>query len=70
MATVSFGPTHDADIREGKNARSGWEDYFTPMECQHLIDEDLLAGRRVPLVLASIVGVGVILALLSVLLTG
>jgi hypothetical protein len=64
MATASLRPhsefEHDVE----------WKRCFSPQERQRLIDEDLLAGRSVPLVLAAIVGTGLLLAILSVWLTG
>jgi hypothetical protein len=69
MATVSLSPHPDLETRYNEDAFVEWKRCFSAAERRKLIDEDLLAGRSVPLVLAAIVGIGLILAVVSVWLT-
>ena len=70
MASASLGSHSEIKTRFNIDHDVEWKRCFSPAERQRLIDEDLLAGRSVPLVLAAIVGTGLILAILSVWLTG
>jgi len=70
MATARLSPRSEGETRFNEDHYVGWKRCFSPAERRRLIDEDLLAGRSVPLLLAAIVGIGVILAILSVWLTG
>ena len=69
MATASIGPHSEVEIRFNQNRDIEWTCCFSPEERQRLIDEDLLAGRSVPMILSTIVGIGILLAILSVWLT-
>ena len=69
MATASIGPHSEVEIRFNQDRDIEWTRCFSPEERQRLIDEDLLAGRSVPMILSTIVGIGILLAILSVWLT-
>ena len=69
MATASLEPLQDAERQSAETYFAAWDQYFTPVQRQQLIDEDLFAGRSVPLVLAAIVAAGLVLAIVSVCLT-
>jgi len=70
MAAARLDSISDVETRFNEDDYAAWKRCFSPAQRQQLIDDDLFAARSVPLVLAAIVGVGVILAILSVWLTG
>lgn len=66
MATVPVNDPlfHDTRLQEDDYPR--WKASFSTLQRKSMIDEDLWAGRSVSAVLASVVTIGVILALLTV----
>ena len=60
---------HATPAAINENEFPAFRDHFAPQARQEMLDEDLYAGRVVPLVLASVITAGVILALISVLIT-
>jgi hypothetical protein len=70
MATANLSPHTHVKTTFNVDHHAQWNRCFSPAEQQRLINDDLLAGRSVPLLLAAIVGIGVVLAILSVWITG
>ena len=64
MATVSNIPSEP-----GRTPKPTWARYFDELEYRQLLRDDSLAGRCVFGILTSIVSVGLLLAILTVLLS-
>lgn len=68
MATVSTSHAKQYDLWLGNRPHPTLQSHFNQAEIESLFEEDLSAGRTVPLLLTSVIFSGMLLALLSVVL--
>jgi hypothetical protein len=69
MATLDLGRPSTGDRRLDESAYPWWRDHFSAALRRQMIDDDLLAGYSVPILLASLVAAGLTLAVVVVLAT-
>jgi hypothetical protein len=69
MSMTHFGDPATADHRLDESAYPGWRDRFSARNRRRMIDDDLKAGYSVPILLASVVSIGVMMAIITVLAT-
>ena len=67
MAAAAPTP-HNSELRSWFREEDHpiWYESFSDDEREHLLEEDLQAGYRVPILLASVICCGVLLAVVSV----
>ena len=70
MATMPIESGSFVERRLDEDAYPEWKRRFSPEERRRMIDDDLMAGLSVPIVLWTVVAIGVVLAIVSVWITG
>ena len=67
MATISQSNRKNLEPFVPQDAHPVWYKTFASSQRQEMLSDDLFAGQSVALVLSSVIGAGVVLAIISVI---